>query len=507
MTKTGRHCDEQCGCNTARRVLSRRELLQASGLGFGTLALAGLVKGEVLLGGSEAALYTDLRPRPAHFPATAKAVIQLMQVGGPAQMDLFDPKPELTKYHGQQYSKGIEKHFRNEEELTLMGSPFKFHPRGECGMPLSEVIPHLGAVADELCLVRSMHTGHNNHGEGLIMLQTGKIFPGKPVMGSWISYALGSESQNLPAYIVLRDPTGYSTGGKLLWSSGWLSPIYQGTEFSSEGSPVHHIAPSRPLPPGSQRESLDLLAKMNSEHQRRHPGEPALEARIQNYELAARMQLAATDVTDLSQESEATRKLYGLDDPITAGYGTRCLMARRLVEGGVRFVQVFPPNHRGPGNVSPQPWDHHGSIRTGLETVCGHTDQPAAALITDLKERGLLESTIVLWTGEFGRLPISQGKLNDRSGRDHNRHAFSLLLAGGGFRKGLVYGETDEFGYKSVVDRVSVANLHATILHTLGLDHKRLTYSHNGVEESLTDARLTKARVVEDLLESPPKKV
>ena len=500
-----KYCDHECGCNITPKGLSRRELLQRSGLGFGSLALACLMKDTSLLGAAASGAYTDLRPRAGHFAGTAKAVIQLMQVGGPSQMDLFDPKPELTKYHGKRYSKGIEKHFRNEEETTLMGSPFEFRPCGESGMEFSEVVPHLGSVADELCLVRSMYTDHNNHGEGLIMIGTGKIFPGKPVMGSWISYALGSENQNLPAYIVLRDPTGYSTGGKLLWSGGWLSPIYQGTEFNTVGSPVHHIKPSRPLPPGAQRSSLDLLARMNAEHRQRHPGESALEARIQNYELAARMQLTATEVVDLSKESESTKKLYGLDNPVTEGYGSRCLMARRLVEAGVRFVQVFPPNHRAPGNISPQPWDHHGWVRAGLETICGHTDQPAAALIKDLKQRGLLDSTVVIWTGEFGRLPISQGELNDRSGRDHNRNAFSVLLSGGGFKKGLVHGETDEFGYKSVVDRVSVAELHASILYALGLDHKRLTYLHNGVEESLTDSRLSKAEVVGNLLESPPK--
>ena len=502
---THKYCDPYCGCNATRRVLSRRELLQASGLGFGTLGLAFLLNDESLLATASRRVHTDLQARPSHFAGSAKAVIQLIQVGGPAQMDLFDPKPELTKHHGQEHTQGIEKHFRKEEESTLMASPFQFHPRGQCGMELSEVIPHLGSVADELCLVRSMYTDHNNHGEGLIMIQTGKIFPGKPVMGSWISYALGSENQNLPAYIVLRDPTGYSTMGKMLWSSGWLSPLFQGTEFNSVGSPVHNLTPSRSLPDGAQRRSLDLLAKMNAEHQRSHPREPALEARIQNYELAARMQLAATGVMDVSNESKATRKLYGLDNRITAGYGTRCLMARRLVEAGVRLVQVFPPNHRAPGDNSGQPWDHHGRIRAGLETICGHTDQPAAALIKDLKDRGLLDSTIVLWTGEFGRLPISQGALDDRSGRDHNRNAFSLLLAGGGFKKGLVYGETDELSYKSVVNRVSVAALHATILHALGLDHERLTYPHNGVDESLTDARLSKAEVVGDLLRSPPK--
>ena len=488
----------------SRTLFSRRQLLQSTGLGFGSLALSSLLRDESLPKASAAS--NDLEARPAHFPAPAKAVIQLMQVGGPSQMDLFDPKPELTRFHARPYAKKIDKHFRERKEVTLLGSPFEFQRWGRCGMELAEILPHLGGVADDLCLVRSMFTEHNNHGEGLFMIQTGKIFPGRPVMGSWISYALGSENQNLPAYIVLRDPSGYATMGKTLWSSGWLSQVYQGTEFHSEGSPVHDLAPSRPLPPGARRRSLNLLAKMNAEHRRRHPGEAALEARIANYELAARMQLAATDVMDVSEESAATKTLYGLDDPLTAGYGTRCLMARRLVEAGVRFIQVFPPNRRAPGNESPQPWDHHAWIRIGLETTCGDTDQPAAALIRDLKQRGLLDSTIVMWTGEFGRLPISQGALHDRSGRDHNRHAFSTLLAGGGFKGGLTYGETDEFGYKSVVNRVSVPDLHATMLQALGLDHERVTYPHNGADESLTDARVTDARVVTALLNASARK-
>ena len=469
------------------QLLSRRKLLEMTGLGFGSLALAGLVESESML--SAAPVHNDLKPRKGHFPARAKAVIQFCQNGGPSQMDLFDPKPELTKRAGQPHPDGVEIHQPNNDNV-LMPSPFEFRRHGESGMTLADILPHQATVVDEMCLIRSMYTEHNNHPEGLHMLQTCKIFPGRPVMGAWITYALGSENQNLPAYVVLRDPEGYSTSGKLVWSSGFLPALYQGVEFSSSGTPVHHLSPTKPRPPGVQRESLDFLAKLNAEHLRRHPGESELEARIQNYEMAAGMQLAATEVLDLSKESDATRKAYGLDDELTASYGTRCLMARRLVEAGVRFVQIFP----GKGQI----WDHHELLETGLPEVCAKTDKSTAALVKDLKSRGLLDTTIVMWAGEFGRLPTTQNS----DGRDHNRHAFSLWMAGGGFKKGLTYGETDDFGYKATANRVSVPSLQATIFHQLGIDHKRLNYLHEGRDHTPTNDTVTGAEVVEDLIET-----
>jgi hypothetical protein len=320
------------------------------------------------------------------------------------------------------------------------------------------------------------------------MLSTGKIFPGRPSLGAWVSYALGTENQNLPAYVVLRDPAGYNTTGRLVWSSGWLPALYQGTEIGSSGTPVLNLYPATPQPEGAQRHNLDFLARLNEEYRRQFPRETELEARIQNFELAACMQLHAGEFLDISKESAATRKLYGLDNPITAGYGRRCLLARKLVEAGVRFVQVFPPPM--------QPWDTHSETRKELPKICGITDLPAAGLLRDLKSRGLLDSTILLWTGEFGRLPVSQ----NGTGRDHNRNAFTLWLAGGGFKPGCVYGATDDFGYRAAVDRVSVPDLHATLLHQLGLDHDRLIYLHHGRKETLTDASLTGARVVKELL-------
>jgi len=464
------------------------------GGGFGTLALAGLLNDAGLLADDastgELPGGNSLAPRGGHFPAKAKAVIQLCQNGGPSQMDLFDHKPELSKRNGEPHPGQVET-FQLGNKNVLLGTPFQFSRYGQCGMEFSELIPHLGSVADDLCLVRSMFSENNNHPFALNMLQTGKTFWGRPAMGSWIGYALGTENQNLPGYIVLRDPAGYNTSGKMVWSSGWLPAVYQGTEFSSSGTPVLHLQPSRPISLDAQTRSREFLAQLNVRHLEEHPRESELEARVQNFELAARMQLSATNVLDLSRETEATRKLYGLDNPATAGYGARCLMARRLVESGVRFVQIFPPL-----DPSFQPWDNHSDLKNGLTKICGHVDQPSAALVRDLKQRGLLDDVIVMWTGEFGRLPITEG--ND--GRDHNRHGFSLLMAGGGFKPGHIHGATDEFGYKSVENRVSVPDLHATILHQLGIDHTRLHFTHNGRAERLTDPEVTGARVLHEVL-------
>ncbi len=429
----------------------------------------------------------DLQPRPVHFPAQATAVIQLVQNGGPSQMDLFDPKPVLQKLAGQPLPGGVEIHQPNNVN-TLLPSPFTFKKYGQCGMDISEMLPHTAKIVDELCFIRSMHTEHNNHLEALNMLLSCKIFPGRPVMGAWISYALGTENQSLPAYVVLRDPTGYTIGGKQLWANGYLPALYSGVEFSMKGAPVHHLNPPEKLADGAQRSTLDLLAKINERHLAQHPGELELEARIRNFELAARMQLAAGDVLDISHETEATKKLYGIDDPKAGAYGLRCLMARRLVEKGVRFVQVTT----SPG----QPWDHHNSIKKDMHKIAGEVDQGSAALIMDLKSRGLLDKTIVMWAGEFGRLPTTQ----NGDGRDHNRNAFTIWFAGGGFKKGLIYGETDEFGYKAVVNRVPVPDMIATVLRQLGVDHRKVEYAHGGRLETPSDVTVTGAKPVLDLV-------
>ena len=473
--------------------INRRQMLSLSGFGFGQLAAAHLLAADRSSAVSPASgipIYGDLHSRPSHFPAQAKSVIQLVQNGGSSQMDLFDPKPELTRLAGKPHPDGVEIHQPNNEN-KLLPSPLKFGKYGECGMDVSEALPHVSTIVDDLCFVRSMHTEHNNHLEGLNMLLTCKIFPGRPVMGAWISYALGTENQNLPAYVVLRDPQGYTVGAKQLWANGFLPALYQGVEFSTSGTPVHNLKPHAELPPGAQRANLDFLQKLNTAHLRERPGESELQARIENFELAARMQLEAPDVLDLSKETKRTKTMYGLDDPKTAKYGTRCLMARRLVEAGVRFVQVT----NSPG----QPWDHHNDIVGGMNKIAKETDQGATALIKDLKARGLLESTIVMWAGEFGRLPTTQ----NGKGRDHNRNAFTLWFAGGGFKPGMIYGETDEFGYKSIVNRVSVPDMIATVCHQLGLDHRSVQFPHGGRSETPSDVTVTGAKPVGDLVSNP----
>ena len=472
------------------RVFSRREMLERSGLGFGSLALAYLSQREGLAAKANPRSF-DLTAKPPHHPPAATAVIQLMQNGGPSQMDLFDPKPELQRRDGERYEEKVEILQAGSESNELMASPFSFRKYGDSGMDFSELLPHTARLADDICMIRSMHTGHNNHAEGLTMLQTGKIFPGRPTMGAWITYGLGTENQDLPAYAVLRDPRGYNTNGSLNWENGWLPALYRGTEFSSEGEPVLNLRPAEEVGAESQRDRLELLAKLNQEHRRAYPRELELESRIRNYELAARMQLSAAEALDLSRESAATRKLYGLDDPVTEPYGKRCMMARRMVESGVRFVQVFPS-----AVPSFQPWDHHKNLRADLPDICAQTDLPVAGLLRDLKSRGLLESTIVLWCGEFGRLPVSQRG----TGRDHNKNAFTVWLAGGGFQGGCVHGATDEVGYRSVENRVSVADLHATILESLGLNFRELSFRHSGRDETLTDFPATGAKVVREVL-------
>jgi hypothetical protein len=429
----------------------------------------------------------DGAEQPPARAGKAKSVICLFQHGGPSQMDLFDPKPELQKWHGRPFPAGeLEIHF-DKQKGNVLGSPFKFARHGQCGMELCELLPRTASIVDEMTLVRSMNTESVDHESALRLIHTGRFLAGMPVMGSWLVYALGSENANLPAYVVLGDPGGLPVDGERNWSAGWLPAVYQGTAFRSGKSPVLNLASPAGAVPGARRKQLDFLEAINRRHLVRDPENSELAARIANFETAARMQAAVPSVLDLSGETEATRRLYGLDQPATQEYGTRCLLARRLVEQGVRFVQLF---------LKGQPWDTHSKNAESLKGLCAMTDGPSAALVEDLKQRGLLDSTIVMWTGEFGRLPVSQGT----DGRDHNRHGFSLWLAGGGFKRGHAFGATDDFGYKSVQDVVTVHDLHATLLEALGLDHRRLTYPHDGREASLTDADVTKARVVRELL-------
>ncbi|MBN9518297.1 DUF1501 domain-containing protein, partial [bacterium] len=434
-------------------ILNRRAFLGRYAGGLGPLALAHLA----------AEARADAPPPPAdplapkrpHHAAKAKAVICLFQHGGPSQMDLFDPKPELTRRHGQAHPEQLEVHFHTQQG-KLLASPFRFARRGGVGVELSELLPHTAGVVDDLTLVRSMATDSVDHEAALRVIHSGKIFAGRPAWGSWVLYGLGTERKELPAYVVLGDPGGLPVDGTNNWSSGFLPAVYQGTPFRAAGTPVAHLATPADVPAPARRNQLDLLRDLNGVHLRRHPGNAELEARLGHYELAAAMQTAVPDVLDLSRETEETKRLYGIDDPKSAEYGRRCLLARRLVERGVRFVQLF---------LSGQPWDTHSRNAENLRNLCAMTDRPSAGLVLDLKRRGLLDSTIVMWAGEFGRLPISQGT----DGRDHNRHAFTLWLAGGGFKRGYVHGATDDFGYRSVEKVVRVPSLHATLLHALGL--------------------------------------
>ncbi len=461
--------------------LTRRAFLSRYAGSRGGLALASLMAGE-------RKAFGDVADPPTHRP-TAKAVICLFQHGGPSQMDLFDPKPALQKHHGKPYPAGeIEAHF-DKQKGNVLGSPYSFRPNGECGMNLSELLPHTGRIADDITLVRSMSTESVDHESALRLIHSGKFFAGLPTWGAWTIYALGTENQNLPAYVVLADPGGLPVDGERNWTSGWLPAVYQGTVFRSGGSPVLNLQTPSGISADARRNQLRFLDVINRKHLERHPENSELAARIANFETASRMQLAVPEAIDLSQETAATRAMYGLDSPATQEYGTRCLIARRLIERGVRFVQVF---------MSSQPWDTHSKNAESLKGLCARTDQPSSALVQDLKQRGLLDETIVMWTGEFGRLPVSQGA----DGRDHNRRAFSLWLAGGGFRGGYVHGATDDFSYESVQDVVNVHDLHATLLHTLGLDHETLTYPHEGRDASLTDAEVTHARVARELLRS-----
>ena len=402
-------------------------------------------------------------------------------------MDLYDPKPALQKFHGKKYPAGeLETHF-DKQVGNVLGSPYLFRSCGECGMVLSELLPHTARIADDITLVRSMSTESVDHESALRLIHSGKFLSGLPTLGAWTIYAMGTENENLPGYVVLSDPGGLPVDGEKNWTSGWLPAVYQGTVFRSGKSPVLNLQTPDSISPQARKNQLRFLDELNRTHLKRHPENSELAARIANFETAARMQVAVPDVLGLSQETEATHKMYGLDNPATQEYGTRCLIARRLIERGVRFVQLF---------MAGQPWDTHSKNAESLKGLTARTDQPSAALVQDLKQRGLLDETIVLWTGEFGRLPVSQGA----DGRDHNRRAFSLWLAGGGFKAGYVHGATDDFSYESVEKVVNVHDLHATLLHTLGLEHESLTYPHEGREASLTDAEVTHAKIVNDLL-------
>lgn len=475
--------------------LSRRRFLAENAMGIGALALAWLTAEEAARAAPSKVLQDplrfDLAPKRPHFEPRARAMISLFQHGGPSHVDLFDPKPELTRLSGTDYPGDIHYSFVNRASKALFGSPWQFAPRGQCGTEISELLPHLGEIVDDVCLIRSMHTGANGH-EVSIRYFHGGIpgVVGRPTLGSWLVYGLGSESQDLPAYLVLTDPGGHPVDGVSNWSNGFMPPLFQGTVLRPREPRILNLEPPAHLAGTVQAQNLDLLRELNRRHLEERPGEADLEARIASYELAAAMQTAAVEALDISRETAATHALYGIDDPATREYGTRCLIARRLVERGVRFVQLF---------LGGQPWDTHNDIRTGLPAICRRTDKPSAALVKDLKQRGMLDSTVVHFGGEIGRLPVTENHGDPaKCGRDHNGQGFSIWAAGGGFKPGITYGETDEFGHRAVADVVTPNDFQATLLHLFGLDHQRLTYLHSGREQQITAGR--EARLLRDVM-------
>ncbi len=433
----------------------------------------------------------DMTPKAPAAKAQATAMISMFMQGGPSHIDMFDPKPELSKRHLQTYTGDIKYDNAGEASSKLFGSPWRFRKYGQCGMELSELVSSLGSVADEICLIRSMHTGVNNHGESINALNTGRQLTGRPSLGSWFTYGMGSDCSDLPAFMVLIDPSGLPVLGVENWQNGWLPSLYQGTVVRSQEPRILNLDPPPGLRGASQEKILAYLRRINQEHLSRHPGEHDLAARMLSYELAAGMQVAAKDALDISKETEATQKMYGIDDPVTQEYGTRCLIARRLVERGVRFVQLHTGN---------QTWDHHGGITTGLPSVCQRIDKPSAALVKDLKQNGMLDSTLVHWGGEMGRLPVIQNEKN--IGRDHNTHGFSMWLAGGGIKSGCIHGATDEIGHKAVTDVVNHYDYHATLMYLFGLSPEQLSFRRPTGVGSLLDGQ--PGKVVASILNRPP---
>ena len=435
----------------------------------------------------------DLKPKQPHFAPKAKAVIQLFQNGGPSQVDLFDPKERLNRDHGKSIFKEIAADVSSPQAAGgLMRSPFKFKQRGKSGIWLSDAMPHLAEVVDDIAVIRSMYNNHPNHEPALFKIHSGQLLPGLPSLGAWVTYGLGTANQNLPAYVVLDDPLGLPVNGVQSWQSGYLPPLYQGTRIRSKGSPLLNLQPETERPAPLTKLQQDLLAKLDRIHKKKRPKQLQLDARIASYELAARMQLTATEALDVTKESEKTLEAYGVGKEPTDSYARRCLMARRLVERGVRYVQIF---------INGQIWDNHNRLEKSLRAASARTDQPVAALMRDLKQRGLLDSTLVVWGGEFGRLPIAQiNKKQDVSnaGRDHGPRGFSIWMAGGGIKGGVTYGATDEIGFAAAENKVSIADWHATMLHQLGLHHEELFFERNGFKNKLTAT--FKARVVKEIL-------
>jgi len=464
---------------------TRREFVWEMGGGFVGVALAGLLAEDGFFARHAEAAPKAVRsgpplaPRRSHFPMSAKSVIFLMMNGAPSHIDTFDYKPALVKYAGQELPSSFQytnSGGRKKGFLTPAWRPFR--PGGKSGLMISDYFPRVREHADKLALVRSCHTDSHAHGSALVAMNTGSTFIGKPSLGSWCVYGLGTTNQNLPGYVCILDKRGGPISGQPNWASGYLPSVYQGTLFRPTGDPVLDLR--GPVDRTTQREQLDLLQTLNQRHLQRRPGGQELASRVQTYELAFRMQAEVPDAVDLSKEDVKTLEMYGAGQEPTAEFGRNCLIARRLVERGVRFVQLYS----GGGHLE-ETWDAHESVEKNHGRHAAEVDQPIAALLTDLERRGLLESTLVVWGGEFGRMPFAEGA--GAPGRNHNPYGFTMWLAGAGIKGGTSYGETDEFGFAAAVDKVHLHDLHATLLHLLGLDHTQVTYFHQGRDERLTD--------------------
>jgi len=493
-----------------RHLLNRRKFLSQTASGLSSIALSAMLAEQHLLGASKESSLTvggqapirpqidpgkPFAPRDSHFPAAAKNVLVIFCSGACSQIDTFDYKPALVKMHGKPMPGGEKLVTFQGQQGNLTKSPWKFKPRGESGKMISDLVPHLGELADDICFLHSVKGKTNTHGPGENYMSTGFTLDGFPSMGAWTSYALGSENQDLPAYVAIPDPRGTPQASVNNWGPGFLPAAFQGTDFNA-AQPIRNLKRPASIDSGTDRATRNYLQRLNEQHLSRFPGDSELAARISSYELAARMQLSVPEISDLSKESASTLSMYGVDDSenqLKAAYAKNCLLARRLIEKGVRFVQLFNGAYQT-GGEGVSNWDGHKKIKEQYSVHGPVLDQPTAALIKDLKQRGLLEDTLVVWCTEFGRMPTFQ---KGASGRDHNPEGFTCWLAGAGVKAPFTYGATDEFGYKAVENVATVHDFHATILHLLGLNHERLTFYHNGLERRLTDVH---GAVIKDIL-------
>ncbi len=456
---------------------ARRRFLAEAGGGFGMVALASMLMEEKRAAAASLAATDPLAARLPHWRAQAKNVIFLFMSGGPSQMETFDPKPQLQKMHGQVLpeSFGAVKTRRGVDRNKLLATKRTFRKYGQSGLDVSDLFPHIARHADELCVLRGCHGDSVTHPESVYLMNCGSILMGRPSLGSWVSYGLGTENRNMPSFVVLPDPGGWVKGGAPAWGHGYLPAAYQGTVIRGGASPIMHLDSPASVGIDQQKRTLELINKLNSGHQSDRPQDQELAARIASYELAHRMQSHATEVVDIAAETPLTRRLYGLDQKETSEFGLRCLLARRMVERGVRFVQLYSGDTNG--------WDGHQNLEENHGRLARQSDLPIAGLLTDLKSRGLLESTLVIWGGEFGRTPMSEGT----DGRDHNPYGFTMWLAGGGVKGGAILGATDDVGLRAVESPMHVHDIHATILHLLGFNHEKLVYYHQGRGDRLTD--------------------